>query len=135
MELEPEPPPEETPKPRLRNAAIGTGASTVATAAVALGLSLRARGLRDEYDAAADAYRMSGDPADYQSAQDLADKTERFNLAADVLWGTTIVLGVSSLVLYGLHRRNQKREAPTVSVSVSRRGGFASLRMPIGVMP
>jgi tetratricopeptide (TPR) repeat protein len=133
----PEAPPEPEPmeperKPRLRNAAIGTAAGTVATAAVALGLSLKARSLRDDYDQAAEQYRMSGNPADYQRAQDLADRTDRFNLAADVLWGTTIALGVSAIVLYGVHRGKQKREAPEVAVSVSRRGGFASLRMPFG---
>ena len=119
-------------KPRLRNAAIGTAAATVATGAVALGLSLKGRSLRDDYDQAAAEYRMSGDPADYQRAQDLADRTDRFNLAADVLWGTTIALGVSAIVLYGVHRKRQKREAPNVAVSVSRHGGFASLTMPFG---
>jgi len=127
LELVPEP-----PRPRLRNAAIGTAASTLATAGVAIGLSVRARSLRDEYDSAAAQWRMTDDPADLQRAQDLADRTDRFNLAADVLWGTTIALGVSAIVLYGVHRKRQKREAPEVGVSVSRHGGFASIRMPFG---
>jgi hypothetical protein len=132
--LEPEPEPEltEPPPPRLRNAAIGTAASTLATAGVAIGLSVHARTLRDEYNQAAAEYRMTGDPAAFQRAQDLADQTDRFNLAADVLWGTTIALGISAIVLYSLHRKKQKREAPEVGVSVSRNGGFASLRMPFG---
>jgi hypothetical protein len=131
--LEPEPELlEEPPRPRLRNAAIGTAASTLATAAVALGLSLRARTLNDEYERAAAEYQMSRDPGDLQRAEDLADRTDRFNLAADVFWGTTIALGVSAIVLYGVHRGKQKREAPEVGVSFSRNGGFASLRMPIG---
>jgi hypothetical protein len=75
---------------------------------------------------------MTGDPADFQRAQDLADRTDRFNLAADVLWGTTIALGISAIVLYSLHRKKQKREGPEVGVSVSRNGGFASVRMPFG---
>ena len=131
---EPEPvaEPLEPPRPRLRNAAIGTAASTLATAGVALGLSLRASTLRDEYNRAAAEYRMTGDPADFQRAQDLADRTDRFNLAADVLWGTTIALGISAIVLYSLHRKKQKREGPEVGVSVSRNGGFASVRMPFG---
>ena len=128
--VEPEPAPEA--KPRLRNAAIGTAAGTVATAAVALGLSLKARSLRDEYNQAAEDYRMSGDPDDFQRAQDLANRTDRFNVAADVLWGTTIALGVSAIVMYGVHRGKQKREAPEVAVSVTRHGGFASIRVPIG---
>ena len=131
--LEPEPEPlGEPPRPRLRNAAIGTAASTLATAAVALGLSLRARTLNDEYEQAAAEYRMTGDAGDLQRAEGLADRTDRFNLAADVFWGTTIALGVSAIVLYGVHRKRQKREAPEVGVSFSRSGGFASLRMPIG---
>jgi len=127
-----EPQPVEAPRPRLRNAAIGTAAGTVATAGVAIGLSVRASSLRDEYDQAAAEYRMSGDPADFQRAQDLADRTDRFNLAADVFWGTTIALGVSAIVLYSLHRKKLKREAPEVAVSVSRNSGFASIRMPFG---
>lgn len=131
--LEPESEPlGEPPRPRLRNAAIGTAASTLATAAVALGLSLRARTLNDEYEQAAAEYRMTGDAGDLQRAEGLADRTDRFNLAADVFWGTTIALGVSAIVLYGVHRKRQKREAPEVGVSFSRSGGFASLRMPIG---
>lgn len=122
-------------KPRLRNAAIGTAAGTLVTAGVALGLSLRAKSLREESDAAAALFRMSGDEDDRLRAEDLADQTDRFNLAADVLWGTTIALGVSSLVLYGVHHRRQKRERPEVAVSVSRHGGFASLRMPFGARP
>ena len=129
-EPEPELVPEE--RPRLRNAAIGTAAGTLATAGVAIGLSVRAGSLRDEYDQAAAEYRMSGDPADLQHAQDLADRTDRFNRAADALWGTTIVLGISSIVLYSLHRKKLKREAPEVGVSVSRDGGFASVRMQFG---
>jgi hypothetical protein len=127
-----EPEPVEAKRPRLRNAAIGTAASTLATAGVAIGLSVRAGSLKDEYDQAAAEYRMSGDPADFQHAQDLADRTDRFNLAADVLWGTTIALGISAIVLYSLHRKKLKREAPEVGVSVSRNGGFASVRMQFG---
>jgi hypothetical protein len=120
-------------RPRLRNAAIGTAAGTLATAGVALGLSLRARTLNDEQAQAAADYRLSRDPADLQRAEDLADRTDRFNLAADVFWGTTIALGISAIVLYSLHRKKLKREAPEVGISVSRDGGFASLRMPFGV--
>jgi len=127
-----EPEPVDAPRPRLRNAAIGTAAGTLATAGVAIGLSVRASSLRDEYDQAAAEYRMSGDPADFQRAQDLADRTDRFNLAADVLWGTTIALGISAIVLYSLHRKKLKREAPEIGVSVSRNGGFASVRIPFG---
>ena len=140
--IEPEPLPEpvlepvpEPSRPRLRNAAIGTAASTLATAGVALGLSLRARTLRDDYNQAAAQYTLTDDPPDYQRAQSLADQTERFNLAADVLWGTTIGLGISAIVLYGMHRKKQKRERPEVAVSVSRQGGFASIRLPIGARP
>jgi hypothetical protein len=119
-------------KPRLRNAAIGTAASMVATAAVGLGLSLRARSLHDEYNSAAAQYEMTGDATDLQRAQDLADRTDRFNIAADVMWGTTIALGVSAIVLYTQHRKRQRRERARVDVSVSRRGGFAVVRMPLG---
>lgn len=133
---EPQPEPVAAPsRPRLRNAAIGTAASTLAAAGVALGLSLRARSLRDEYNQAAAQYRLTGDDSDYQRAQSLADRTERFNTAADVLWGTTIGLGISAIVLYGVHRKRQKREAPDVAVSLSRHGGFASVRVPIGARP
>jgi len=121
-----------TRKPRLRNAAIGTAASTIATAAVGLGLSLKARSLRDEYDSAAALYEMTGDPADLQRAQDLADRTDHFNIAADVMWGATIALGISAIVLYTQHRKRQRREKAQVNVSVSRHGGFALLRMPLG---
>ena len=133
--LEPEPVPEpvaEPSRPRLRNAAIGTAASTLAAAGVAIGLSVHARTLRNDYNQAAAQYTLTGDPADYQRALDLADQTDRYNLAADVLWGTTIGLGISAIVLYGVHRKKQKREAPDVAVSVSRHGGFVSIRMPIG---
>ena len=119
-------------RPRLRNAAIGTAAGTLATAGVALGLSLRASTLNDEHAQAAEEWRMTGDPASLQRAEDLADRTDRFNLAADVFWGATIALGVSAIVLYSLHRRKLKREAPEVGVSVSRDGAFASVRMPFG---
>ena len=129
---EPELVPAEPPPPRLRNAAIGTAAGTLATAGVALGLSLRASTLNDEHNSAAADYRMSGDPADLQRAEDLANRTDRFNLAADVFWGTTIALGISAIVLYSLHRKKLKREAPEVGVSVSREGGFASVRVPFG---
>lgn len=127
--------PEPEKRPRLRNAAIGTAASTLATAAVALGVSLRARTLRNEYDRAADQYRLTGDLADYQRAQDLANRTDRFNLTADVFWGATIALGVSSIVLYGVHQKRQKREVPEVGVSLSRHGGFASYRLSFGARP
>jgi hypothetical protein len=135
--VDPVPPraPEPQTRPRLRNAAIGTAAATVATAATALGVSLRARTLRDDADQAAADYRMSGDRADLQRAESLADQTDRFNLAADVLWGATIGLGVSAIVLYGVHRKRQKSEAPELAVSVSRHGGYASLKMPLGVRP
>ena len=136
--VEPEPLPEpvvEPSRPRLRNAAIGTAASTLATAGVAIGLSVHARSLRDDYNQAAAQFTLTNDPADYQRAQDLADQTDRYNIAADVLWGTTIGLGISAIVLYGVHRKKQKREAPNVAVSVSRHGGFASIRMPIGARP
>ena len=134
--VEPEPVPEPVAeRPRLRNAAIGTAASTLAAAGVAIGLSVHARTLRDDYNQAAAQYTLTGDLADYQRAQELADQTDRFNLAADVLWGTTIGLGISAIVLYGVHRKKQKREAPNVAVSVSRHGGFASIRMPIGARP
>lgn len=141
LALQPEPPPAaelapparaEPRRPRLRNAAIGTAASTLATAGVAIGLSVKARSLREKYDQAADAYRMSGDPMDLQRAENLADRTDRFNLAADVFWGTTIGLGVSAIVLYGVHRRKQKRDAPEVSVAVSRQGGYAAIALPLG---
>jgi hypothetical protein len=132
----PEPEPELEPvapaRPRLRNGAIGTAAGTLVTASVALGLSLRASTLHDETAQAAAEYRMTRDPADLQRAEDLADRTDRFNLAADVMWGTTIALGISAIVLYSLHRKKLRREAPEVGVSVSRDGGFASLRMPFG---
>ncbi|MBW1762632.1 MAG: PEGA domain-containing protein, partial [Deltaproteobacteria bacterium] len=89
----PEPVPELKPvepsRPRLRNAAIGTAAGTLATAGVAIGLSIRASTLNDDHDRAAAEYRMTGDPADLQRAEDLADRTDRFNLTADVFWGTT----------------------------------------------
>jgi hypothetical protein len=147
LELAPLPPPpptepalvatpsESAGKPRLRSAAIGTAASTLAAGAVALGISLRARTLRNDADQASAQYRMTGDQADLQSAIDLADRTDRFNLAADVLWGTTIALGVSAIVLYGVHRKRQKREAPEVAVSATRRGGYASLKMRFGASP
>lgn len=122
----------EDPPRRLRNAAIGTGASLVATLGVAIGVSVKARSLRNDYDQAADAYRISGDPNDLQRAQGLADRTERFNLTADVLWGTTIALGVSAIVLYGVHRKRQKRTTPQVSVAVSRHGGYAAVAMQLG---
>lgn len=132
--VEPEPelvaPPSPEPRLRLRNAAIGTGAATVAVASVALGVSLRARTLREEADQAAATARMTNDPADRQRAQDLAGRTDRFNVAADVLWGTTIALGVSSIVLGAVYGAKKKREAPEVSVTVSRKGGFASVRIP-----
>ncbi|MBW2381524.1 MAG: PEGA domain-containing protein [Deltaproteobacteria bacterium] len=132
----PEPVPELKPvepsRPRLRNAAIGTAAGTLATAGVAIGLSIRASTLNDDHDRAAAEYRMTGDPADLQRAEDLADRTDRFNLTADVFWGTTIALGVSSIILYSLHRKKLRREAPEVGISVSRNGGFASVRMAFG---
>jgi hypothetical protein len=124
--------PLEPSRPRLRNAAIGTAAATLATAGVAIGLSIRAGTLNDEQAQAAAQYRMTGDSADLQRAEDLADKTDRFNLTADVFWGTTIALGISSIVLYSLHRKKLKREAPEVGISVSRNGGFASVRMAFG---
>lgn len=128
-------PPEPEERPRLRNAAIGTAAGTLAAAAVGLGVSLRARTLRNDYDSAAAQYRLTGDPADYQRAQDLADRTDRFNLTADVFWGATIALGVSSIVLYGVHKKRQKREVPELGVSLSRQGGFASYRFSFGARP
>ena len=132
LEPVPELEPVEPSRPRLRNGAIGTAAATLATAGVAIGLSIRAGALNDEQAQAADEYRMTGDPADLQRAEDLADKTDRFNLTADVFWGTTIALGISSIVLYSLHRKKLKREAPEVGISVSRNGGFASVRMAFG---
>ena len=135
VEIPPEQPEPPARRPRLRNAAIGTAASTVATAAVGLGLSLKARSLRDDYNAAAAQWEMTGDPMDLQRAVDLANRTDRFNIAADVMWGTTIALGVSAIVLYTQHRKRVRREKAEVGVSVSRRGGFASVRMPFGASP
>ncbi len=136
VEVIPERPSEQPEKkPRLRNAAIGTAASTVATAAVGLGLSLKARSLRDEYNSAAAQYEMTGEPMDFRRAQELANRTDRFNIAADVMWGTTIALGISAIVLYTQHRKRQRRERARVEVSVSPRGGFASVRVPLGATP
>ncbi len=129
---EPELEPMAPTRPRLRNAAIGTAAGTLATVGVALGLSIRASTLNDEQAQAAAEYRMTGDLAVLQRAEDLADRTDRFNLAADVFWGTTIALGISAIVLYSLYRKKLKRETPEIGISVSRDGGFASLRMPFG---
>ena len=114
-------PPEPEKRPRLRNAAIGTAASTLATAAVALGVSLRARTLRDDYDSAAEQYQLTGDLADYQRAQDLADRTDRFNLTADAFWGATIALG---LILHRALRFPQ--EAAEAEAPGSRGLAFAS---------
>ncbi len=137
-----EPPPVELlaePAPalrrRLRNAAIGTAASALATSGVALGLSLHARSLNDEYEQAAAQYAMSGDPADRQRAEGLADQTDRYNLAADVFWGTTIALGVSAIVLGAVHGAKQRRERPELGVSVSKQGAYASVRLPFGARP
>ena len=128
----PPPPPEDKRPRRIRNAAIGTAAGTLATAAAAIGVSVKARSLREDFDSAAAVYRESGDPADLQRAQDLANRTDRFNLTADVLWGTTIALGVSAIVLYGVYRGKQKREAPEVALAVSRSGGYASVKLRFG---
>jgi hypothetical protein len=132
VSVEPEPTAEPLPakKPRIRNAAIGTAAATVASAAAAIGVSVRARSLRDDANQAAADFRESGDPADRERAEDLANRTDRFNITADVLWGTTIALGVTAIVLYGVHARRKK--SPDVAVSISRDGGFASLTIPIG---
>lgn len=124
--------PEPTARPKLRNAAIGTAASMVATAAVGLGVSLKARSLRNEYNTAAAQYEMTGDSTDLERANHLADRTDRFNIAADVMWGTAIGLGVTALVLYTQHRKRTRRERARVDLSVSRRGGFATVRMPLG---
>lgn len=131
---EPEPLAEPVPEPRekLRNAAIGTAASTLATAGVAIGLSVRARSLRDESNQAGADYSESGDPADLQRAEDLADRTDRFNIAADVMWGTTIALGISAITLYAVHKRRKNRERPDVAIAISRRGAFASVGMRFG---
>lgn len=137
-----EPPPVEplaepapAPRPRLRNAAIGTAASALATTGVALGLSVHARSLNDDYERAAAEYLMSGDPADRQRAEDLANQTDRYNVAADVFWGATIALGVSAIVLGAVQGAKRKRERPEVGVSVSKQGAFASVRVPIGARP
>jgi len=131
---EPVPSPEAEGRPRLRNAAIGTAASTLATAAVGLGLSLRARSLRDDYDAAAAQYEQSGDPDDLARARALADRTDRFNIAADVMWGTTVALGISAIVLYSQHRKRTRRKNADVAISISPRGGFASVTVPLGAV-
>lgn len=122
-------------KPRIRNAAIGTAAATLAATGAAIGVSVRARSLRKEADQAAADYRESGDPADRQRAEDLASRTDRFNVAADVLWGTTIALGVTAIVLYGVHVRKKKRERPDFALAFSRRGAFASVAVPFGAGP
>ena len=44
----------------------------------------------------------------------------------------TIALGVSAMVLYGVYRGKQKREAPEVAFAVSRSGGYASLKLRFG---
>ena len=139
----PAPPPEpvdtapaEPPRPRLRNAAIGTAAGMLATAATGIGLSIKARGLRNEHDEAAADFRRTGDPADLQRAEHLADRTDRFNIAADVMWGTTVALGVSAIVLYARHRKRLRRERASrdfdLDVAIARNGGFASFRIPLG---
>lgn len=122
-------------KPRIRNAAIGTAAATLATAGAAIGVSVKARSLRDDANQAAADFRESGDPADRQRAEDLAARTDRFNITADVLWGTTIALGVTAIVLYGVHVAKKKRNRPDVAIAVSRNGGFASLTLPFGATP
>jgi hypothetical protein len=118
--------------PRMRNAAIGTGASALASLGVALGVSIRARTLGDEQRAAAEQARLSGSPDDIARAERLADRTDRFNLCADLFWGTTVALGVSAITTAVLHRKRKRRQTLDVSVSASATGGFASLRLPIG---
>lgn len=122
-------------KPRLRNAAIGTAAGAVATAAVGLGVAIRARALRSDYNAAIDRYDMTGDPADLAEAERLADRTDRFNIAADVMWGTAAALGVSAIVLYAVHRKRIRQDRIRVDLTANRRGGFASVTLSLGERP
>ena len=139
LKPEPEPEPFAAPPPDtragLRNGAIGTGAATVAVGAVALGVSIRGRTLRDEANQAAATFRMTGEESDRQRAQDLADRTDRFNIAADVLWGTTIATGITSIVLGSVYAAKKKRDAPEIGLHISRSGAFASVKMPIGGRP
>ena len=131
----PEPVDAATSKPRLRNAAIGTASAAVAVAATGLGLALRARTLRDENQAAAERYEMTGDPDDLAEAEALADRTDRFNIAADVMWGTSIALGISAIVLYTQHRKRQRRERVEVDLHIDRHGAFAAVRLPLRGAP
>ena len=120
-------------RPALRNGAIATAAGTLATAAVGLGLSIRARTLRNEANRASAQYRETPTEELRQRAEDLANRTDRFNIAADVFWGTTVALGVTAITLYAVHRRKQRKaERTAVEVSISPHGGFASVRGRFG---
>ena len=137
------PPVEPTPKvplqtdapvrPALRNGAIATAASTLATAAVGLGLSIRARTLRNEANRASAEYRETPTEELRRRADDLANRTDRFNVAADVFWGTTVALGVTAITLYAVHRKKRRKaERAGLQVAVSPHGGFASVRGRFG---
>lgn len=136
--LEPPPPvalTEPEPRLRLRNAAIGTAASAVTVAAVGLGVSLRARTLRGNYNAAAERYQMTGDPEDLAEAQRLANRTDRFNIAADVMWGTSAALAVSAIVLYAVHRKRGRKDRIDVDLTANQLGGYAAVTWSMGARP
>ncbi|MEM9730833.1 MAG: hypothetical protein AAF997_19785, partial [Myxococcota bacterium] len=74
-------------------------------------------------------------PADLAEAERLADRTDRFNIAADVMWGTAAALGVSAIVLYAVHRKRIRQDRIRVDLTANRRGGFASVTLSLGERP
>lgn len=124
---------EKSQQVRLKRAALGTLAGAGATLAVATGLAIRARTVRDDYQRAAEAFRQDPTQENLRRARSLQDKTDRLNLAADIFWITTAAAGVTSLTLFLIKRRREKRaERPQVSVIPTRHGLHVAASVPLG---
>ena len=116
---------------RKKRWAIGLFSAAGATGIAAIVLSFKAKSLANDYKKAADAFEQDPTQAALLSrAQNLADRTERMNIGADVAWAGALGLAIGGTVAAIRHKRSKKKRSKVqLSVSPSARGVYVGLRI------
>lgn len=115
--LEAESVPEKPPMAARKKWAIGLLGSAGALAVVGGGLALSARSANDDYQKA-----LNTEPGDPDAIQSAHDQLSRRALAADVMFGAALAVGVTGVVLMFVKGRTQADQASAKRVQI--RVGF-----------